>query len=273
MSRLLLYELPISVAFISTFVILLAAIEIGYRAGLARFRRPRDGDQDIEFTRHDVTLTTLLGFLGLILAFTYAFELNRQDMRKQAIVVEANAIGTAFLRADFAAEPARTRLRAALLEYAKTRTASAEQAGSKEDRDQLRAHSLAVQATLWPLTKELVEENELPGPIEASIIMAVNDVLDAGTTRSAIFYDRMPPIIFVLLVLIGGLSFGMATYNAGLEGRINRWRITMFAFIITSLMTVIVDSEKSATGIIQVSQTPIIEAIESLEAELQREKD
>ena len=273
MSAFLLYELPLSFAFISMFLILLVAIEIGYRAGLARFRRSRDGKQDVELARNDITLTALLALLGLMLAFTYAVELNRHDLRKQATVAEANAVETAFLRANFADEPARTRLREALLEYAITRTASADHAGKKADIDQLRAHSLTVQATLWPLTEQLIADSELPAPIEASIIAAMNDVLDAETTRSAIIYDRMPPIIFVLLVLISGLSIGMASYNTGLEGRIHRWRITMFAFVLTSLMTVIVDFEKPLTGFIHVSQTPITATIESLETELQSEKD
>ena len=273
MSAFLLYEFPLGFAFISMFIILLVANEIGYRAGLARFRQSRDGDQDVELARNDITLTALLALLGLMLAFTYAVELNRHDLRKQETVNEANAIDTAFLRADFADEPVRTRLREALLEYAKTRTASVERSTSKEDLDLLRAHSLTVQETLWPLTKELVVESELPGPIEASIIAAVNDVLDAETARSATIYDRMPPIIFVLLVLISGLSIGMASYNNGLEGHIHRWRISMFAFVLTSLMTVIVDFEKPLTGFIHVSQTPITATIENLEAELQREKD
>jgi hypothetical protein len=53
----------------------------------------------------------MLALLGLLLAFTYSFSLSRADMRKQAVINEANAIGTAFLRADLGAEPGRGELR------------------------------------------------------------------------------------------------------------------------------------------------------------------
>lgn len=58
---------------------------------------------------------------GLILAFTYASGACRLDARKQAIPAEANALGTAFHRADLVTEPGRTTLKQTLLEYARSR--------------------------------------------------------------------------------------------------------------------------------------------------------
>jgi hypothetical protein len=55
----------------------------------------------------DVMLGTLLGLLGLRIAFTYAFALDRHSSRKAAVLLEANALSTAFLRADLLQEPER----------------------------------------------------------------------------------------------------------------------------------------------------------------------
>ena len=43
---------------------------------------------------------TLLGLLGLLLAFTFSMASSRFDTRRQVIVQEANDIGTVILRTD-----------------------------------------------------------------------------------------------------------------------------------------------------------------------------
>ena len=271
MNQFILYEIPLEFASASMIAILLAAIEIGFRGGLRRYRRSRDGDPGVESTKGDITLGSLLALLGLLFAFTYAVALDRHDTRKQLVVDEANAIETAFLRADLAEEPGRTQLRRLILDYAKTRTGTTKETDTKNGLERLLAVSLEVQAKLWPLTKIVIAESELSGPIEASIITAVNDILDENARRVALVYDRMPPVVFGLLILIAALSLGIAGHNAGLHGHINRWRLAIFACVLTTLMIVIIDFEKPLSGLIHVSQTPIITTVQAIEAVLESE--
>lgn len=63
----------------------------------------------------------VLVLLGLVLAFMYAFVSNRAEARKAAVIAEANALGTAHLRADLLDEPFETGRKADLLAYARTR--------------------------------------------------------------------------------------------------------------------------------------------------------
>src|SRR5947199_2235396 len=51
----------------------------------------------------------LLGVVGLVLAFGLSLAVGRYEDRRAATVVEANAIGTTYLRAQLLAEPARSR--------------------------------------------------------------------------------------------------------------------------------------------------------------------
>jgi hypothetical protein len=88
------------------FVLLLSgAVERGYRVGLGQ-RRASESDE----------------------------KTTRADARKQAIVEEANAIGVAFLKADFLAEPARGELREGLLGVARTRIVTEEQVKDSASR-------------------------------------------------------------------------------------------------------------------------------------------
>ena len=241
MSEFIFFEIPFWAASLSIFITLLVAVEIGYRGGFWVRERRHIRYRDRDASNTDVTVGAMLALLGLLLAFTYATELNRHDMRKKAILNDANAIGTAFLMADFAAEPARSELRSTLLEYAKTRTITDEIVLGLKDVKRITARSLQVQSEIWPITKDLIAHSDLPGPLEVSIIAAVTRIFDAHAQRVAVTYDRLPPIVFGLLFLLAVLSLGMAAYNSGLEGHIRRWRKVTYAFVLTALMIVLVD--------------------------------
>ena len=64
-----------------------------------------------------VLQAALLGVVGLILAFGLSLAVGRYEDRRAAVVAEANAIGTTYLRAQLLAEPQRSRSLALLREY------------------------------------------------------------------------------------------------------------------------------------------------------------
>lgn len=259
-----LYEVPLWLVGILFLVPLLVAVELGFRMGLHQFRQAPDAKRSV---RGDVTLGSMLALLGLLLAFTYAFSLSRADMRKQAVVQEANAIGTAFLRAELGAEPGRSELRQGLLEYARTRLVEREVYG-----DDLRAvvdRSLEAQSRLWPAMKRSLQ-HDVPPPIQVAIMQAVNEVLDTNAVRLAVINDRVPGAVLALLVFVAAASLAVAAQNAGLNGSINRGRMGAFSLILAALMVVIVDFDRGQHGLIRISSQPIEAVIKDIEGQLQR---
>lgn len=258
-----LYEWPIWVDGVLFLLLLLIAVEVGYRRGRRRHHESEDATRTV---RGDVTLGSMLALLGLLLAFTYAFSLSRADMRKQAIIHEANAIGTAFLRADLGSEPGRSELRKGLLNYAHTRLIYKELYG-----DALREavdRSLDTQARLWPAAK-LAMQGDVPGPLQASIVQAVNEVLDTHAIRLAVIHDRIPGAVFGLLLLVAATSISVAAHNAGLNGTINRWRMSAFALILSALILIIIDFDRGQHGLIRISLQPLEVVVKDLEAQLE----
>lgn len=264
MEMLWLFEVPFWVNVFLFVLVLLVALEGGYRMGIRKYRASEDAEKAV---RSDVTLGSMLALLGLMLAFTYAFSLSRADMRKQAIVTEANAIGTAFLRADLSVEPGRSELRERLLEYARTRVVTAEMVRNRAQLQQVIARSLKAQAKLWPATKLALQE-EMPAPFKASLVQAINEVLDAHTKRLAVVYDRLPGFVLVLLVAIAAASIAVAGHNTGLTGRINRWRMNAFVVVLAALMMVIIDFDTPLRGFIRVSHDSLVSLVEDMEAAL-----
>ncbi len=115
------YDIPLWLSAVVFVVVQSLALEAGFRAGLRQRRTTASAEKT---TRGDVTLSSMLALLGLMLAFTYAFTLSRADGRKDAILEEANAMGTAFLKAEFLTEPGRSDLRMRLLDYMLGRASS-----------------------------------------------------------------------------------------------------------------------------------------------------
>src|SRR6476619_1475079 len=62
----------------------------------------------------------LLGLVALLLAFGLTLAVGRYESRREAVVVEANAIGTTYLRAQTLEEPIRSRSLDLLRRYADT---------------------------------------------------------------------------------------------------------------------------------------------------------
>ncbi len=64
---------------------------------------------------------SVFGLLGLLLAFSFAGGTSRLDTRRQLIVEEANAIGTAYLRLDLVAVANQPEMRRLFREYLDSR--------------------------------------------------------------------------------------------------------------------------------------------------------
>jgi hypothetical protein len=152
-----------------------------------------------------------------------------------------------------------------LLEYARTRVLTAESVENLQQLHQLIERSLEAQGKLWPATK-LALQGDAPTPIEASLVEAINAVMDAHTMRLAVGFDQMPALVVFALILIAALSLAGAAHNAGLRGRMIRWRMTAFALIMVILIVMIVDFDQSLRGFIQVSNQSLISLVQNMEA-------
>lgn len=73
-----------------------ASAMIGHRVG----RRLHRGDPDAKKLSTGVVDAAILSLLGLLTAFTFSSAYSRYETRRQLVVDEANAIGTAYLRVD-----------------------------------------------------------------------------------------------------------------------------------------------------------------------------
>ncbi len=248
-------------------VLLLITLEVGYRIGFNQRRKWLDAETGGGM----VALSSMFALLGLILAFTYASGVSRFEARKMAVIDEANAIETAFLRAGLIAEPGSTALKETIFSYAKTRAVPTGHMLSNAERAEILKNTLQAQSKLWPaLENALKQVQGKPGAIEGSIVAAVNDVLDMHTIRLAAISDKLPTAVIWMLIFISSTTIAVTGFNAGLSGKISRWRTTALALTIIGVMLIIIDFDRPGDGFIRVNQQSLNAAIADMEANLAR---
>jgi hypothetical protein len=262
-----LYQLPVWATAVLVSATLLVAMEVGYRVGRRKYLAtvecsPSEGG--------DVALASILALLGLVLAFTFSYTMSRFDSRKQAVLEEANAIGTAFLRAGLAPEPSRSQLRKILRDYAKTRDVTKVNVASSDAIRRVVERSLAAQSRLWPATETLVRSASTAGPVEVAIVQSINEVIDVHGKRLLAVTDRLPGEVFMLLVFIAGIAMFILGFHAGRQGSLSRWRLALLGFVLAAVITVITDFDRPATGLVRVNQQPIVDLIRDMDATLQK---
>ena len=240
------------------------AVEGGYRIGRSQTRV-----DDPDAHGGSIALTAAMAVLGLMMALSFSDAVKRYEARKQAVIAEANTLGTAFLRADLMVESGRTNLRRALLEYAKMRDGrryGVRRLDSPEGQDMLEK-SIDQQAVLWAATKMVVAQ-ENPAPLEASLVAAINDVLDMHTIRLSAARDKLPGVAVLMPLLVAITVFALTGFSAGVTGKLVRLRMLWIIALFTYVNVLVIDLDRSAEGLVRVNIEPIRTVVADMEASL-----
>lgn len=229
--------------------LLIAALEIGYRAGVWRSR-----EEDARAAGQiGAVQGALLGLLGLLLAFSFSAAGSRFLERQDLITKEANAIGTAFLRADLIPDPHASDLRAALREYTAHRiqVSGALRAGlAQVDSGQIEA----FHSRMWRAARDGV--NARPETVQV-VIPAINDVIDLHATRVAAGKKHVPVLVMGLLVASSLLSIGVIGYGCGTGKRRRPALTTPLALLIGAALWITIDLDHPRAGLLQLSDAPL----------------
>lgn len=211
------------------FVIQLAAHEIGFWIGR---RQARGGQPPAEGV--GVLVGGVLALLAFVLALTLSFASERFSERRAGTLAEANAIGTAWLRAKAIGQPRGDEIARLLEDYTTLRIAFVTADYDPAHIDDLNKQTNALQSTIWGHVSAIVREQ--PNPVTNSLMVSLNDAFDATTAERFAFELRLPPQIFWLLVGLTLLGMGTLGYQLALRGP----RIRMLAALLSLTWTAVI---------------------------------
>ena len=137
-----------------------------------------------------VLQAALLGVVGLILAFGLALAVGRYEARRGAVVEEANAIGTTYLRAQTLAEPIRTGSLQRLVRYTDTSIALSQSVPGSPAARKAAADGQQLQRQLWALAGQALEAAPTASAPRL-YVESLNQMIDLQTVRVAGLNNRV----------------------------------------------------------------------------------
>jgi hypothetical protein len=210
-----------------------------------------------------VLQAALLGLVGLVLAFGLALAVGRYESRRAAVVDDANAIGTTYLRAQTLAEPMRTQSLRRLVRYTDASIRLSRSVPTTTEADRAIADGDALQRELWGLAGQaLADAPEASAP--RLYVETLNEMIDMETVRVAALNNRVPGPVLVLEVTFAAVALGMLAFYLALLGR-GVLPVLLAAALICSLLFVTFDLDRPTRGLISVPSTPLTNLRASME--------
>jgi len=224
-------------------------------------KRTKDRESGESVAQEGYLLSSALGLLGLLIAFTFGMVLSRYETRRELVTQEANAIGTAYLRAQFLDEPYRSRLSTLLFDYTRNRiqlaSADGNSGGYLARNDQLLTD-------IWSNVRG-ARESALAHGVTTALLMTFNEVIDLDTERKVAWGLRVPTEVLILLMIYLAITAALVGHQIdGPRGR----RAALVLFLSISLsITVMADRNRPGEGRARESQLPMRMLLQTLSAQ------
>lgn len=234
---------------------------IGRRIGL----RMREGDTEVNRAQVISITAAILALLSLLLGFTFAMALSRFEYRKQMVVQESNAIGTAALRSHFLPVTRHADLDSLLLRYVEIRLGSVLQTEqSSTARDRLDAEAREIHRRLWAVAAEAADTAPQSVPL-GMFAQSVNDLIDMKAKRDVGVANHVPESALIFLLGLAVLAAGFLGYGDGLTGSRSPTATAAFSLIVALVILLIIDIDRPQRGLARVSQESMIQLEHILE--------
>jgi hypothetical protein len=234
--------MPLLAALLFTGMVVLT--RLGHRAGRRRLSRFGEGEAGAT----GAVDAAVFALFGLLMAFTFSGAYGRYEARRQLIVQEANAIGTAWLRLDLLPPETQPALRKDFRTYVDSRLDTWRLLSDLEAARAKVARSTDLQAQIW---SQAVAASESSQPARMLLLPALNDMIDVTTTRYVAWQTHAPLIVFVMLFGLALACAWLAGYGMAKSASPSRWHSVAFAVITVATVYVIMDIEYPRFGLVQ----------------------
>ena len=236
-----------SVVFALTmFAGMLACAEVGRRVA----RRRATHDPDGAWHGTGVVDAAIFGLFGLVIAFTFSGAASRFDTRRNLIVEEVNAIGTAYLRLDILPAEAQPGLRDSFRRYLDARIQvyhkypdAAAVAAELEDVKR-------VESQIW--TQALAAERNSAPAARLLLLPALNQMFDISTKRTMAMNMHPPTAIYAMLFGLALIASTIAGYGMARAESRAWFHVIGLAAVVAIVAYVILDIEHPRLGFIRI---------------------
>jgi hypothetical protein len=246
------FRLPLGVLLALLLGIMLLTLELG----LWRGTRAREGYDDRARSYASGLHAALLGFLALLLGFAFSLSASHFVTNRDLVAEEANAVDTAFRRADLAPDPERGAIKASLRRYAETRIAYYGEGIDEARRRTIDDESLTLQDDLWRRTAAVAER--APTCPVATLVQAINRVIEIHETRADAARNHVPPAVMWLLVVMSAAATGLTGYVSAFGNRHHAAPTAVVLVVIGLVLVAIVDLDRPLRALVHGGQPGLL---------------
>ncbi|MNK18413.1 hypothetical protein D3C87_366200 [compost metagenome] len=227
------------------FVLLLAAMQIGRWLGRGSDEKSGSGSAVIE--------GSVFALLGLLVAFTFSGAAQRMADRRDLLVQEVNAIGTAWLRIDMLDAGHQPVLRAQFRRYVDERINYYRNVADLAHRDAIAAKVGDLQKEIWATSMRAARDS-VP-PFAVSYAGAVNDMFDVASAQTVAQKVHPPIATYVFLGFLALVAACLVGLNLASAPRKTLLHQVVYAMVMTVALYIIIDFEFPRIGTIRIDQS------------------
>src|SRR6516165_5086822 len=216
---------------------------------------------DEPFDRQVALVRTATGALvAFLIGFAFSGAASRFIERLDFIVKEANALGTAYLRADTIAEPQRGELKAALREY----TADRVQLLSGERREQIEPLLDKVSGLHERMWKAAIKATQDNAPLMLVVLPPINEVIDLHSVHLAMARRHLRLPLMAALLGTAAIGVGLLGFGNGRVGRRFSLLDSFYGIVLAVALWMTIDLDYPGIGIIKVSNRSVVETLAAM---------
>jgi len=252
------YSLPLFAAL--TLAVQFAALWIGNRIGCWQAAR----NPVVTSTPHErvgIVVGGLLALLGFTLGLMISLAETRFEQRSRTALDEANAIGTAWLRAHAVAHPRGAEVAHLLEDYARIRLAWVEAPRDGNALAESTAATDRAQAVLWGHAMALARERT--DPVAQGLLASLNSVFDLASAQRWAFIGQIPSQLPWLLLALTVVGVGGIGFQWGLMGQWHPVVATLLLGAWSACLMLIADLANPRIGWVRVDVAPYLWTLES----------
>lgn len=241
----------------SVFVLSLFLILSGTLLGMRLSRRKLAEEKLTQKEgQNGLLVGAMLGLLSFVLAFAFGATSSRYDIRKGVLLDEVNALGTAYLRADYLPESHKALNKQHLIHYVDLLQEATEDGA---DIQAIIKKLNTLEKDLWTKNIELTQ-TDFDSHLLTHYLESLNEVFDLLTKRITISLKyHIPTPIWCMLFTIIWLTMIAVGYVAGLSRGISPFLGLVLALTFSSIIYLIADLDSINKGWLKISQRPITE--------------
>jgi hypothetical protein len=254
---IMLDQLPIWAIYVGTVVLILIFAEIGFRIGIWLHRRETSSRKT---PMTGAVVGSMLSLVAFLLAFSMGIVINQHNTRKELVVIEANAVGAAYLRAGFLDDVDRFSTHNLLREYVDVRLAAATDPALLESTLN---RSEEIHGLLWSIVEDYTGKGQ-ESAIMALFVDSINEVIKIHNIRFTAAELRLPRQIGVVLYVTTMLSSLLVGVASSSDGKPNPIVNLLLALAFVTVLIIIVDLDRPQQGLITVSQTALSDLLQQM---------